>query len=90
MRVLEWIIGRCKGEVSCADTPVGRLPDPNDLRLDGIQVTPETMKALLEIDVEAWKTELADIGEYLDSFGDRTPADLRAERERVAGALDAL
>jgi phosphoenolpyruvate carboxykinase (GTP) len=88
MRVLEWILRRCKGEVDCAETPIGRLPKPGDLRLDGIDVSEKTMSALLEVDVEAWKAEIADIGEYLQSFGERTPAKLKAERERVARALD--
>jgi phosphoenolpyruvate carboxykinase (GTP) len=63
------------------------LPLPGDLRLDGIDVAPATMEDLLDVDVEAWKAEIADIGEYLDSYGERTPAALRAERERVAEAL---
>jgi len=88
MRVLEWIISRCKHTVDCVETPIGRLPRAEDLRLDGIQVAPATMAALLEVDVEAWKAEIADIGEYLDSYGDRTPAALKAERERVARALE--
>jgi phosphoenolpyruvate carboxykinase (GTP) len=88
MRVLEWVVRRCKGEVSCAETPIGRLPLPDDLRLDGIRVEPPTMAALLEVDVEAWKAEMAAIGEYLGSYGDRTPAALEAERARVAQALD--
>ena len=46
------------------------------------------MAALLDVDVEAWKAEIADIGEYLASYGDRTPAVLEAERQRVAEALD--
>jgi phosphoenolpyruvate carboxykinase (GTP) len=46
------------------------------------------MAALLEVDVEAWKAEIADIGEYLGGYGDRLPAALEAERERVAQALE--
>jgi phosphoenolpyruvate carboxykinase (GTP) len=45
------------------------------------------MAALLEVDVEAWKAEMAAIGEYLVSYGDRTPIALEAERARVAQAL---
>jgi phosphoenolpyruvate carboxykinase (GTP) len=87
MRVLEWIVRRCKGDVGFAETPIGRMPHPGDLRLDGIEVSTETMRALLEVDVEAWKAEIADIGEYLQSYGERIPAALTAERERVAAAL---
>jgi phosphoenolpyruvate carboxykinase (GTP) len=46
------------------------------------------MVALLEVDVEAWKAEMAAIGDYLGDYGDRTPAALEAERARVAQALD--
>ena len=87
MRVLEWIIRRCQGSVECVETPIGRLPKVGDLRLDGIQVPEATMDALLEVDAEAWKAEIADIGEYLRSYGDRAPSALEAERQRVAKAL---
>jgi phosphoenolpyruvate carboxykinase (GTP) len=89
MRVLEWIVRRCKGEADFVRTPIGRLPDPHDLNLNGIQVEPATMKALLAVDVDDWKAELADVGEYIDSFGERTPPELKAEWERVAAALAA-
>jgi phosphoenolpyruvate carboxykinase (GTP) len=88
MRVLEWIIGRCKGEAGCVETPIGNLPEPSDLNLQGIEIAPATMSALLEVDTEAWQAEIAEIGEYLESFGDRTPEALEAERARVAQALE--
>ena len=88
MRVLEWIIRRCKGELGAVETPIGRLPEAGALNLDGIEVAPDTMDALLQVDVAGWKEELAAIGDYLDSYGDRTPDALKAERDRVAAALD--
>jgi phosphoenolpyruvate carboxykinase (GTP) len=88
MRVLEWIVRRCKEDVGAAETPVGRVPHPGDLNLGGISVEPAAMNALLEIDVAAWRDELAAISEYLDSYGDRTPAALRVEWQRVARALN--
>ena len=87
MRVLDWIIKRVKGEAGVVETAIGKLPLPADLNLDGIDVPTETMAALLEVDSEAWKSEIADIGEYLDSYGDRTPAALKAEQIRVSAAL---
>ena len=87
MRVLEWIIKRCQGEVGIVETPIGRMPLPSDLNLDGIQVPAQAMAALLEVDQEAWKAEIAAIGEYLDSYGERTPAALKAEQQAVAADL---
>jgi phosphoenolpyruvate carboxykinase (GTP) len=87
MRVLDWIIKRCKGEVEAVSTPIGLMPLIDDLNLEGIDVPVEAAEALLEVDSEAWLSELADIGEYLDSYGDRTPEILKAEQSRVCKNL---
>jgi phosphoenolpyruvate carboxykinase (GTP) len=88
MRVLEWIIKRCQGEAGCVDTPIGKMPDESGLNLEGIEVPVQTMEALLEVDTNAWVSEISEIGDYLDSFGERTPAAIKAEQARVATALD--
>jgi len=87
MRVLDWIIKRCEGKVGCLETPIGRLPLPGDLNLDGIDVPAAAMEALMEVDTSAWQAEISDIGKYLDSYGDRTPLAIKAEQARVAEAL---
>lgn len=87
MRVLDWIIKRCEGEIGSVSTPIGNLPSPEDINLAGIDVPTSTMEALLEVDTEAWQTEISEIGTYLDSYGDRTPRAIKAEQERVAEAL---
>ena len=88
MRVLEWIISRCTETLPCRSTPVGRLPHPQHINTDGIEITPETLQALLSVDTDNWKSETRQIAEYLDRFGDRTPAALKDECARVARALD--
>lgn len=90
LRVLEWIIDRCKGTAGAQETPIGFVPDKRDLHLDGLSLDTQALDALLAVDVEGWSTELADIGTYLDSFGDRTPARLRAEQRRIAEAFEAM
>src|SRR3546814_23024 len=39
LRVLEWMIGRVKGEAGAIDTPIGALPRPEDLDLAGVELT---------------------------------------------------
>jgi phosphoenolpyruvate carboxykinase (GTP) len=87
LRVLEWIIDRCKGSAKGVETPIGFLPDTHDLHTDGLDLADGALDTLLDVDVAAWAEEVADIGRYLDSFGARTPARLRAEQQRVAQAL---
>ena len=87
MRVLDWVIKRVRGEVDVVETAIGKMPHAADLNLDGINVPMQTMAALLEVDGEAWKAEIADIGEYLNSYGERTPVALKAEQIKVREAL---
>jgi phosphoenolpyruvate carboxykinase (GTP) len=89
LRVLEWIIGRCRGEAGAVETPIGHLPRREDLNLDGVKVADADLAALLSVDVPAWREEVAAIGEYLEGYGSRMPARMREELARVAGALAA-
>ncbi|MEO6688332.1 MAG: phosphoenolpyruvate carboxykinase (GTP) [Dokdonella sp.] len=87
LRVLEWIIDRCKGTANAIETPIGFLPVRRELDLEGLDLDPAALDALLDVDTRAWADEVADIGHYLESFGARAPARLRAEQQRIAQAL---
>ena len=87
LRVLEWMIARVEGKARGVDTPIGTLPAHGELKLDGVALGRETLSELLEVDHAGWEAELQAIGEYLDSFGDRLPARLRQEQQRVHQAL---
>ncbi|MEM9183788.1 MAG: phosphoenolpyruvate carboxykinase domain-containing protein, partial [Pseudomonadota bacterium] len=89
MRVLRWIVGRCRGEVGAQDTAIGLLPTPADLDVSGLDLAPETLEALLSLDLAGWQQELSEIGTYLESYGERLPAELAAQQRRVAEALQA-
>jgi len=89
LRVLEWIIDRCKGDAGAVETPIGFLPERRDLHVEGLGIDSAAIDALLQVDTAAWSDEVAAIGEYLESFGTRMPTRLRAEQRRVAGALAA-
>ena len=87
LRVLRWIIDRCDGKVGAVETPIGYLPNPADIDLKGLDVSSSTLEQLLAVDPEQWRKEMASIGEYFAEFGDRLPADLRAEHQKVVRAL---
>ena len=36
-----------------------------------------------------WREEMASVLEYLESYGDRLPEELRRQQKRIADALDA-
>ena len=89
LRVLEWITRRVDGEVGVIETPIGGLPKPEDLRLDGVALSDEARAKLFALDTEGWRREVDGIGTYLDDFGARMPPALKREQQRIAAALAA-
>ncbi len=89
-RVLAWIVGRLEGDASGVETPIGVVPTADDLDLSGLDLSEETMEAILKVDADEWKTELDSIEAHYEAFGDHVPAALTEElaelRKRVAGA----
>ncbi|MBN2652477.1 MAG: phosphoenolpyruvate carboxykinase (GTP) [Spirochaetales bacterium] len=86
-RVLKWMCERIEGKVDAVETAIGFLPKVEDLDLSGLKVTDEQMKELLTVDAEAWKAELPEINEFFNKFGDRYPAKLKKEIERLTANL---
>ena len=80
-RVLEWIIKRCEGKADAVETPIGYLPRPEDINLEGLDMDMETLKKILTVDNEKWTAETKEIEEYYKIFGDKLPAELRDELE---------
>ena len=87
LRVLEWMLDRCAGKAGAAETPIGRLPQPEDIDTQGLNVGAEALKALLSVDPTAWKKEAADMRAYFEQFGSRMPAQLLEELKGLEGRL---
>lgn len=91
LRVLEWILARCRGEVGAEETPIGRVPPRGALDLTGLDLSEGTMDALFEVNAEDWRAELEDHKEFFKIFGDRLAPEIWQEhealKERLAGVL---
>jgi len=87
LRVLRWIIDRCEGVVGARETPIGYLPEPEDLDTADLDIAEDTLNALLSVNVAQWRQEMDSIGDYLDSYGDRLPSELRAEQQAIVEEL---
>ena len=88
-RVLDWICRRLEGDADAVDTPIGAVPRPEDLNLEGFDaVAAAKTAAALAVDVDAWRAELPTIREHFDRFGDRLPAPLRDELDALETRLD--
>jgi len=87
MRVLKWIIDRCRGRAYAAETLLGWMPRPNDIELEGLDISPERFAAAQEIDVEAMKRELLTQGELFLKLAGDIPKELIFQRELLIARL---
>ncbi len=87
MRVLEWMLKRVDGAAGAVETPIGNLPDPVDINLDGVELTAEAREKLFGYDRAGWASEFEHIGEYLQEYGARMPDALNGEQTRITHEL---
>jgi phosphoenolpyruvate carboxykinase (GTP) len=84
-RVLAWIFDRCESTANAQETPIGFVPGPDDLDLDGLDVDPAVVDAAVRVDAGEWRAEVPLIREHFESLGDALPTRLWDE----LGALEA-
>jgi phosphoenolpyruvate carboxykinase (GTP) len=88
VRVLKWILDCVEGRGEATETPIGYVPSPNALTLDGLQISPSALAELMRIDAADWLEETEQTGAFLRTLGDRLPRELRDEHARLAQRLN--
>ncbi len=83
MRVLMWILDRCAGKAEAVDTPIGYEPKAEDINLEGLDISVETVRELLSVDKALWQEDAAGIREFYGKFGDRLPGALLEELAKL-------
>jgi phosphoenolpyruvate carboxykinase (GTP) len=79
LRVLEWILNRCKNKVDAKRTAIGYIPDPKDLDLTGLKLPKGALKKLFDIKKGEWVAEVEDMKKFFDMFGKSMPKELVQE-----------
>jgi phosphoenolpyruvate carboxykinase (GTP) len=92
IRVLKWIIQRLpgdgpSGQAGAITTPIGHVPAPGDLDLDGLDIPAADLDLLLTVDTEAWKREAEQIPEFFRGFGGHLPPRLWELQKELADRL---
>ena len=88
-RVLKWIVDRLEGRVEGVRTPIGVLPAPGELDLDGLDVSERDLELLLSVDPDVWSEEASLMPEYFAQFGDHLPAAITQEHAALVERLEA-
>ncbi len=87
IRVLGWILDRVMGNVDAVETPIGFVPNKEDINIDGLKGQAELMDALLEVDKNLWLDECELIAEHQAQFGDSLPKELKEQYENLKARL---
>ncbi|MCH7226707.1 phosphoenolpyruvate carboxykinase (GTP) [Haloferula sp. A504] len=88
MRVLEWIVNRCKGQVAGHETPIGWTPHIEDFNLEGLEgFTEEQFDKCMAYNPEEWAAELVDQGNLFLKLYDLMPKELVFQQQLLAARL---
>jgi phosphoenolpyruvate carboxykinase (GTP) len=88
LRVLRWIIERCKGGGDATETPIGFVPKASNLAGEGLNVSKADLDQLVSVDQVAWKNNLKSQSDFFDTFGDHLPEGIKEEHRALAKRLN--
>ena len=82
LRVLDWVLRRCDGEDSTVKTPLGYVPSPNAINMDGLGGDVVKKEWLFKMSKEELMVDLEETESYFDSqFPGQLPEAVREELE---------
>ena len=88
MRVLKWIVDRCRGRVPAYETPVGWMPEPQDIDASGLsEADKANLPEALSLDLEEWKREVLLQDELFFRLYSDLPKELIFQRELLISRL---
>ena len=88
-RVLKWVVERLEGRADAQETPIGFVPTPESLDLDGVEVSDADLEDALKVDREEWLAEVESIQEWFDRFGDSLPDSIASQLDGLKQRLNA-
>jgi phosphoenolpyruvate carboxykinase (GTP) len=88
MRVLKWIVERCRGRASAVESVLGWMPRRRDLEWSGLEgVSQAQFKELMSVHRETWIHELLLHEELFVKLYDKLPKEFVLKRELLLASL---
>ncbi|MDT4922909.1 MAG: phosphoenolpyruvate carboxykinase [Pseudonocardiales bacterium] len=89
IRVIKWALERMDGSAAAIDTPIGRVPTPEALDVEGLDMSDDDLRGALSVNVEEWTKEIPLIEEWFEKIGPALPSTMRDELEALRLRLEA-
>lgn len=90
LRVLNWILQRAEGQAGAIETPLGYMPGPGDLDLEGLDLDQSALTQLFEVNRSAWLKDEESNQLFFDQFESRLPSELLEESKALIKRLEKL
>jgi phosphoenolpyruvate carboxykinase (GTP) len=87
LRVIEWILNRCRGEAEAVRTPIGYVPAPQSLDLTGLDLPSQKLETLFAVNRGEWCGETEEVAAFFQQFGTRLPQALWDQLESLRQRL---
>ena len=87
-RVLEWMLKRCDNKIDANEAAIGYLPKAEDINIEALDLSMDTLKSLLKIDSESWLEDVKSIEEFYAKIGDTIPEELMDELKTLTNNLN--
>ena len=87
VRVLKWMLERIEGRSGATETPIGYVPTPDSLTLDGLSLSKGALAELLRVNPADWAAEEESTAKFFEKFGKRLPSQITEEHKALAERL---
>jgi phosphoenolpyruvate carboxykinase (GTP) len=88
IRVIKWALERIEDKTAAVDTPIGRVPAPDSLDVEGLDMDEKDLIEAITVNVGDWKNEIPLIEEWFDKIGAALPTSMRDELDALKLRLD--
>jgi phosphoenolpyruvate carboxykinase (GTP) len=88
MRVLKWIVDRCRGDANANEALLGWVPSAHDFDLDGLDgFNAERLEQAQSTDIEEWRREVLQQDELFIKLYAHLPKEIIFQRELLIARL---
>ena len=81
-RILAYVFDRCNDEDIAVDSPIGKIPKPGGINIEGLDITEKDMEKVMRIDKKEWEEELSRAENFYNIFT-HLPKELRQELKKI-------